>query len=410
MSSNTVTQDNRVNNPYRWVMLLFATLTPMLVVTLPNMSLPPLFIEISRDLDMSLVEVGWAWGMTSFTAIIFGFLGGTLGDKLGTRTTLFLSCVLTGIFGAIRSLSVDFNTLLLTTLLFGLTQPAIAINVHKLIGEWFPKEQLGMANGLVSSGFATGLMLGPLISTGLLSPMLSGWRNVLIFYGIIAIVMGILWLIVHPKEETDETTQANRASLSESFGHVIRLKNVWLIGLAALGIRACILGFSGYLPTYLREIGWSALDADRTLSLFFGMSLLGVIPLTMLSDKLSIRREFLIIASLVMGLGIGSLGFTQGIWVVVAVMISGVVFDAFMAIYITAVMEVKGVGLLYSGTALGFAGMIRNLGGTFSPPIGNSLVVYGSNIPFIFWGTMGLIAAVGFMLLSSHKKNKRDNV
>ena len=48
-----------------------------------------------------------------------------------------------------------------------------------------------------------------------------------------------------------------------------------------------------------------------------------------------------------------------------------------MAILNTSVLEVEGVSDLYAGTAIGFAVMIRNLGATFSPPIGNSLTTLG---------------------------------
>ncbi|MBC7814974.1 MAG: hypothetical protein H7175_27700, partial [Burkholderiales bacterium] len=74
---------------YRWVMLILCALTPLSVVTLPNMSLPPLFATISRDLNMSLVQIGMIWGMGAFAGILFALVGGTLGDRFGARNTLF---------------------------------------------------------------------------------------------------------------------------------------------------------------------------------------------------------------------------------------------------------------------------------------------------------------------------------
>jgi hypothetical protein len=51
--------------------------------------------------------------------------------------------------------------------------------------------------------------------------------------------------------------------------------------------------------------------------------------------------------------------------------------------------------------------MIRNLGGTISPPLGNSLAVYGPSAPFLFWGCMGLFAMLmySFVMRSPHRES-----
>jgi hypothetical protein len=84
--------------------------------------------------------------------------------------------------------------------------------------------------------------------------------------------------------------------------------------------------------------------------------------------------------------------------------VTGLVFDSFMAILNASVLEVEGVSNLYAGTAIGFATMIRNLGGTFSPPLGNSLTAIGLNVPFLFWGGMGLSAVMMFAFVLKPKE------
>ena len=384
---------------YRWVMLAVCALTPLCVVTLPNMSLPPLFATIGQDLNLSLVEIGMIWGVASFTGIFFALIGGSLGDRFGTRTTLFATCFFSGVFGLTRSFAVDFTTLLLTALLFGIFQSIIPVMLFKVARQWFPPEQLGTASGVISAGFAGGLMLGPLLSTSVILPALGGWRQVLLFYGIIAIAISLLWLVIHPAEQRPKLTHQPRLSLTESLRHVIRLRNLWVLGIGGLGISACFNGFSGYLPTYLKSIGWAELDADRALAAFFVTSLTAVIPLSILSDRLRLRRGFLIFASLILSLGIGSLSFIEGTLIVLVIAATGLVFDSFMAISTASVLEVEGVSDLYAGTAIGFATTFRYLGGTFSPPVGNSLTAIGLSIPFLFWGGMGLLAVIMFVFL-----------
>lgn len=383
----------------RWVILALCALTATSVITLPSMSLPPLFATISQDLNLSLVQVGAVWGIGAFVGIFFSLIGGTLGDRFGTRATLFAACLLAGVFGLSRGFAVDFVTLLVGSLLLGMLLAIIPVMLFKVIRQWFPPQQLGMASGVVSAGFAGGLMLGPLLSTSVILPALGDWRRVLVFYGGIAIVFGVAWLIVHPAEQRSDDGQTPRISLGQSLAHVMRLRNLWVLGLGGMGVSACFQGFTGYLPTYLKAIGWPELDADRALAAFFVTSLTCVVPLSMLSDRLRQRRWFLVIGSLVLAVGIGSLAFVQGSLILVVVAATGIVFDAFMAISSASVMEVEGVGYVYAGTALGFANMIRNVGGMFSPPLGNSLAAVTVSTPFLFWGGMGLFAVFMFLVL-----------
>jgi MFS family permease len=262
-----------------------------------------------------------------------------------------------------------------------------------------------MASGVISAGFAGGLTLGPLLSTSVILPALGGWRQVLMFYGIIAIVMSLLWLFIHPVERHSESNPKPRMALGDGLKHVMGLRSLWILGIGGLGIYACIQGFTGYLPTYLKSIGWAHLDADRALAAFFVTSLIAVVPLSILSDRFRWRRGFLIIAALVLSLGIGSLGFVEGSLIVLIIAATGFVFDSFMAILNASILEVEGMNRSYAGTAIGFATMIRNLGGTFSPAIGNSLAPIGFNVPFLFWGSMGLMGVMMFAFLLKSKKH-----
>lgn len=389
-------------------MLALCTLTPLFVVTLPNMSLPPMFTTIGEELGLSLVEIGLIWGMVSFTGIFFALIGGALGDWYGARMTLFVMCVLTGLSGLMRSFSQDFISFLLTSLIFGIFQAAIPVILFKVAREWFPLHQLGMASGVISAGFASGLMLGPLLSTSLILPAFGGWRQVLVSYGVVAVVFGLLWLFFHPAQNMRDTQKAPRVPLMASLRHVVRLREVWVLGLGGLGIMGCFQGFTGYLPTYLKAIGWAELDADRALAAFFITSLCAVVPFSILSDRLRWRRGFLIFAAGVLGTGIALLGFVEGSLIILVLAGTGLLFDSFMAILNASVLEADGVSNLYAGTALGFSLMIRNLGGTFSPPVGNGLTSLGLGTPFIFWGGLGLFAVFMFILLRKSPKKKNQ--
>ena len=267
------------SSSWRYVILALCVLTPFSVVTLPSLSMPPMFSIISDELGLSLVQIGGVWGMVGFSGIFFAIIGGSIGDRFGARRALFVACLLSGLFGMLRAFSTDFGSLLFTSLLYGFAQGPVPVLIFKAIRQWIPRENLGMASGIVSAGFATGLMLGPLLSTSVILPALGGWRQVLLLYGLIAIVVSLLWLLLHPAGKTAVGDDEHAPGLLAGLRKAARLRSLWLMGLGGLGVGACFSGFTGYLPTYLKSIGWENLDADRALSVFFVTSLIFVVPL-----------------------------------------------------------------------------------------------------------------------------------
>jgi MFS family permease len=374
------------------------------------MALPVLFAEMAEDLDLGLVQIGTIWGAGSFAGLFTALVGGAIGDRFGTRRTLALGCLALGVTGALQGLSNSFATLAATVVLNGLVAAAMPMSLHKVCGIWFSGKRLGLANAVVASGMALGFMTGALLSATVLSPWLGGWRQVLFFYGGVAVLLSLPWILTRPapggraRSDSEQTMPSMRRALS----HVIRLRNVWLLGLAMLGVGGCIRGMLGYLPLYLRGIGWPAARADAALASFHAFSLISVFPLALTSDRLGSRKTLLVAATLMTAVGVGLLAVAEGPVVWVAVLMAGAVRDGYMAIFLTAVTESAGVGLAYAGTAMGLTLTMSRLGGLIAPPLGNSLASQNLGLPFVLWSSMALMALVAFYLVKEPPTQDRS--
>ena len=119
----------------------------------------------------------------------------------------------------------------------------------------------------------------------------------------------------------------------------------------------------------------------------------------MLSDRIGSRRGVLMAAALLIGIGIGLLGFAGGILILVAVLIAGFARDGFMAITMTAIIEVKGVGARFAGSATGLAMSVLGFSNFFAPPVGNGLAKFGSALPFLFWAALVFLGFVAYLFL-----------
>ncbi|MCL4832760.1 MAG: MFS transporter [Caldilineaceae bacterium] len=393
---------------YKWYILALSALTHMLVVAIPAMSLPVLFDEIAGDLSLDIVQIGVIWGLGSLTGIAMSLLGGIIGDCIGAKRTLILACVLTGGAGALRGFATSYPMLAVMVVIAGFFPFMIPTNVHKTCGVWFTGKHLGLANAVVSAGMASGFMLGSLLGASVFSPLLGGWRNVLFVYGGVALLVALIWSTTAdgPEGRTRPAVKPVHRPLRESLGHVAGVRNVWLLGLAMLGVGSCIQGGLGYLPLYLRGLGWEAVTADSALATFHGASLLFTIPIALLSDRLGSRRRVLIVATVMIATGFGLLSVADGVLVWGAVILAGVVRDGFMAILMTFIIEIKEIGTTYAGTAVGMIMSISQIGSVLSPPAGNSLSVYSPGLPYLFWAGLALLGLVGFALVREGDKGR----
>ena len=257
---------------------------------------------------------------------------------------------------------------------------------------------------------AFGFLFGSLVSATLLSPWLGGWRHVMFFYAALTLLLLIPWYFTMAKPPNS----ARRGSIEnpsvpirQAIAHIIKLKNVWLLGLAILGMGGCMQSLTGYLPLYLQGQGWTSASADGALALLHAMSMTFVLPITMGSDRLKARKLPLMGMMLMIIVGSGLLTFANG-WVVWgAIGLAGMVRDASMAVIMTMAVETDGVGPVYAGTATGFLMLCINIGSLVASPIGNQLGTINPGLPFIFWAAMAALGLASLALVKNPKLSHR---
>jgi len=393
------------NNSYKWFILALVVFTNLFLTAIPTMGISVMSKEISDDLQLNLVQVGVMWGAVSLPGIVASLLGGMVCDKFGSKRVLVVGSLLAGLMGMARGWSVDFLTITTTMVLCGAITPFVSMSGIKALGQWFPSHQLGLANGVYSMGMALGFLIGSLLSATTLSPLLGGWRNVLMLYGLIGAMCSIPWFFTRVAPGSLHASGASVSFLS-NLKHVAGLKNIWLLGLTLFGVSGAIQGALGYLPLYLRNLGWQPVNADGALSAFHMVSMLCVMPVALWSDRLGSRKRLLLFANLLIAAGLGLLGFVGGGLILAAVVCAGLMRDAFMALFTTMVIETRKVGAAFAGTAIGFTMGFGALSNIIAPPIGNSLASIWPGAPFLFWAALCVFGMVCLSLVEAGARPK----
>jgi cyanate permease len=370
-----------------------------------RLCMPVLFKEISVDLNLSLVKLGTIWGADPLAGVFVGLIGGLLADRFGIKRTLTVVCILAGIFSAIRGFSFNFLSAAAFMFLFGIMGAMAPSIVPKTASVWFHRKQLGIINALINVSWGIGAMFASMTSATILSPLLGGWRNVLFVLGIPALVTGLLWLFTGRDPNKDEIQNApiKAVPLKQAFSHVIRLKEVWVLGLISLTLWGANMGFIGYLPLYLRNNGWNPATADGVITAFNGASMAGMIPMILLANRLRSYKGMLFFSMAMSVVLMGFLPLVHGGGVWALIILSNFLRSAVFTIVNVLIVEIPEVGSTFGGTAVGLVTSVGMLGAFVSPPLGNSFVQFGAGIPFYFWAGLAACSLPLFLGLKRIK-------
>lgn len=371
---------------YRWVVLVVAFFVHATSIALIWQAVSPLKQAMATDLG-----VPWQNVVVVFAAIAFGLVlvqipGGTLGDKYPIRYVVGLGAALTGVATAIRftvpTLTGQIAISLLATLGMGVVNP----NLIKVVTEWFPTHQLGLAQGVLMSGNTLGIAFALSLSGGIVLNVVGNWQSVFLLYGGLTAAFGLAWLLFvrSPREVERPThvetgmpfTSSEQVPFRESLPAVLRSPSTpWalaLIGLAywsALGSLAVLPEYAAAQPFSVPEylIGASPLASTA-----------GALILPPLSDRYTRR----------LGLYLGIMGLTFGIIVVgfapsISVFLLGLVVSGFFGGGLAAMFyilpgELADIDPNHVGTMSGFLLTLGQLGSVLGSILGaEAMAAYG---------------------------------
>jgi len=154
----------------------------------------PLVTSISKSFDLS--ESQWKSLLILNVALTIParILIGILVDRFGPRLTFSLLLIISGIICCFYALANSFEQLALAQFLMGFAGAGFVIGI-RMVGEWFPAKQVGLAEGIYGGwgnfGAAGAAMTLPTLA--LVFGGENGWRYAILSAGILSIVYGFIY-------------------------------------------------------------------------------------------------------------------------------------------------------------------------------------------------------------------------
>ena len=393
---------------YRWWALVLAALINCLVGGVAWTIMPGLFNEISQappiGLGLSLLQLGTIWGIFPLAIAIFSIPMGMAGDRYGVRPIIGGGLLLTAVAGALRGTSAGFATLLVWMFLFGIGFSAIATNLVKFIGTWFPPKELGMSNGIAVSLYSLGAGLAMQFGGSVISPAVGGWRNILFISGGAIIIIAILWMFTSREHKvavtTIQVTQPQDRGFFYGINVALHTRDVWFLSAAQFTMMAGYIGLIGFLPIYLVDKGISINTANGMVSLVLYALIAGNIVIPILSDRLGSRKWFYIPFVGASAIAVFFTAFATGGHLALAHIIWGFTGGAATLIFVVP-LEHPSIGPTLAGSATGLVIAMGNIGGFASPMIGNAIAEgIGGIAAITFWFACYACSALAFILVT----------
>jgi MFS family permease len=246
--------------------VLGLTLLLAMVTYLDRVCIAVLAPDIQEDLSLSKMEMSFVFGAFALAYAVFEIPTAWWADRAGTRKVLTRIVVWWSAFTMATAAAVNYGSLLLIRLLFGMGEAGAWPSVARTFSRWMPRRERGTAQGVFFSGAHLAGGLTPLLVMSLTSFL--GWRALFILFGMVGLIWAAIWYrwfrddpSEHPQVNAEELKQIVAERPSDA-GHSIG----WRYWRSLLGNRnilaLCLMylpnSFAFYfcitwLPAYLKE-------------------------------------------------------------------------------------------------------------------------------------------------------------
>lgn len=263
---------------------------------------PPLAVLSQAEMGFSDAQFGWLAALGVAMTIPGRVLIGRLVDRFGPRVVYSALLALAAVPVALLGTAQTFGQLAALRLCIGLVGCGFVVGI-RIIADWFPRQQLGLAEGIYGGWGNAGSALAALVLPG--AALLLGWRTALS----LAAVPMLVWSIVYWRGVSDVPAgKVFRRRPIESIYSPWKDRSAMtlaLVYLVSFGSEICVISFLPKL--FFDRFGVSPVFAGMFAALFGLMNVISRPGGGWLADRFGRKRVLLVLLPCV-GVGYALLG------------------------------------------------------------------------------------------------------
>ena len=172
-----------VSIPPPWFDLLAKVLLPDPVATVCE----------DEHMQCSSTTKGSLLSAFSLGYILTQVAGGTLADRLGPVTVIFLAMLLGAVFTILSGLAPSVAFLWLSHVMMGASQGPLFPTSVAFLARWLPPDERALGSSFLDAGITAGSLVALPVSGRLASAL--GWRATLYTWGAVSMVFAAIWRV-----------------------------------------------------------------------------------------------------------------------------------------------------------------------------------------------------------------------
>lgn len=354
-----------------------------------------------------ILEKEFSWSETDFARIVMAFtaayavgllVSGWFVDRVGTKIGYAVMIVIWSAAGMLHALARSASGFGLARVGLGLGEAGNYPAAMKVVAEWFPKKERGLATGLFNAGTSIGVVVAVLLVPFILRSY--GWQEVFWITGALGFVWLVFWWIFYEiparqhrisesernyilsgQEATSETVAESVSGQRTGWGQLFRYPQTWVLIVGKGLIDPIYWFFLFWLPSYFStQFSLDLKKPSWELMIIYTATTVGSIGGGYFSSQLMKRgwsalraRKTALLIFAVIELSVITLQFATNVWVAVGLLSLAVaVHQAWATNVFTLGSDLFPKHVVSS--AVGIGGMAGALGGILFPMLVGSLL------------------------------------
>lgn len=155
--------------------------------------------SIAENYGLSPIDMGYIFSAFLWTYLVCLIPMGMLADRFGGRAITYSTLGLWSLAGIWTGLSTSYSSLFASRLVLGIGESASYPAGGKIIREWAPQSERGLAAAFLNCGAHAGLCVGSMVVGALIIQF--GWRESFYITGAMGVVLAIIWFALYRRPE-----------------------------------------------------------------------------------------------------------------------------------------------------------------------------------------------------------------
>ncbi|EHZ0040412.1 MFS transporter [Escherichia coli] len=290
--------------------------------------------QIMSDFNVDVSHAALMSNVILWAKIVGAVCTALLVSRLGTRKSYVLGCIMIGSSLLIPFIN-NFNLLLIIRFLGGLGGAICLVSLVPTVSRFFDNKMASTLNSINCTSNIIGTIIA-LTLAGYLSLLFNGWRNLLAIYGLITLILGIIWIVCFTEEEQQQDncitiSYEQRMSLLKD---VLFSRIVWGMIVQYAGAMIMMIFMFTFLPLYYAK--YAHLPAESSAHLSGTVNQAGILIGALLGPYFKNRgyhyKSWLFISSIFMAISAFAMLFaTNDIVILVCSFLTGAIFATWFA-------------------------------------------------------------------------------